>query len=219
MSPPLDHPKQLLTQTRCESYNTAQIKLVQSGSLGSVEQDSGTGNVNGPRLRSSSQNADDAMVSTLASLRVDTSSVPGTSQNSRLSAPSSAEPSGRFSSYSLTRGRAISPVISNYFGIPPDRGSERSISTSLFGGQASQDQESPDAGELRFWGKKFKYGYGLLSHEEESIDGASDVDSGEEDESTSDASASEDDDDDDDERAEDEEDEDEDEGIDIFGHR
>ncbi|PLB44059.1 zf-CHY-domain-containing protein [Aspergillus steynii IBT 23096] len=198
----------------CESYNTAQIKLVQSDSLGPLEQESGIDDANGPRLRSSSQNADDAMVSTLASLRVDTSSVPGTSQHSRLSAPSSAEPNGRFSSYSLTRGRAVSPVISNYFGIPPDRGSERSISTSLFGGPASQDRENPDAGELRFWGKKFKYGYGLLGHEEASNDGASDAESGE-DASTSEDSASE----DDDERAEDEEDEDEDEGIDIFGHR
>ncbi|KAH8425692.1 uncharacterized protein LDX57_003440 [Aspergillus melleus] len=155
------------------------------------------------------------MVSTLASLRVDTSPASGVSQDSRLTATSSAEPNGRFSSYSLTRGRTVSPVISNYFGIPPDRGTERSISTSLFGGQASQNQEDPDANELRFWGKRFKYGYGLLGHENESINGASDAESGEDDESTSADSASE----DENERVEDEEDEDEAEGIDIFGHR
>ncbi|KAI9039524.1 zf-CHY-domain-containing protein [Aspergillus affinis] len=198
----------------CESYNTAQIKLVQSDAQDPLEQEDGNGHVDWPRLRSSTQNADDAIVSTLASLRVETSSVSGASQNSRLSAPSSAEPNGRFSSYSLARGRTVSPVISNYFGIPPDRGPERSISTSLFGGQASQGQEEPDTNELRFWGKKFKYGYGLLGHEKESIDDASDGDSGE-DESTSADSASE----DENERAEDEEDEDDDEGIDIFGHR
>lgn len=207
---------QWLTRRRCESYNTAQIKLVQNDSLGPLELENDIGNVNGPRLRSSSQNADDAVVSTLASLRVDTSSVPGASQTPRLSASSSAEPNGRFSSYSLTRGRAVSPVISNYFGIPTHRGPERSTPTSLFGGQAAQNPENPNAGELRFWGQKFKYGYSLLGHEKESIDDVSDADSGEN-ESTSGESGSE---DDGEEGAEEEEDDDdEDEGIDIFGHR
>ncbi|KAF5860846.1 hypothetical protein ETB97_000998 [Aspergillus alliaceus] len=143
----------------CESYNTAQIRLVNGDILDSLED--GDDDVRGgfvtTRTRPSSQGADEIVLPTLASLRLDTDPGPGTSLTTRLNAPLSAESNGRFSSYSITRGRAVSPVISNYFGIPPDRDSERPKSTSLFGGGASKANENEDSGEIRLWGTKFKY--------------------------------------------------------------
>ncbi|KAA8652242.1 CHY zinc finger protein [Aspergillus tanneri] len=174
--------------------------------LDSIEQDSEGRGINTLRFRSSSQSADVSMLSTLESLRVDTGTAPETSLNSQLSAPSSAEQSGRFSSYSLSRGRAVSPVISNYFGIPPYRGPERSYSTSLFGRRASRDDENDNSGEFRIWGTKFKYGYRFLGGETES--------GGREDEDASGDSNSE-----NEVEDEDEEYDDDDERFDIFGHR
>lgn len=131
---------------------------------------------------------------------------------------SSADPSGRFLSYSLTRDRAVSPVISNYFGLPPNREhDDKSISTSLFGSRTQRDAGSDHGGELRIWGTKLKYSYGFLSRETESVDGEEAVES-------SDASVSENDEDDDeqdeqDEQEEEEDDDDDGDSIEIFGHR
>ncbi|RAK74094.1 RING finger and CHY zinc finger domain-containing protein [Aspergillus fijiensis CBS 313.89] len=198
----------------CESYNTAQIRLVRGNASDPSALESDSEGISTPRARSSSHGADESGLPTFESLRIDTSSVPG--PDSRLSVPMSADPSRQFASYSLTRDRAVSPVIRNYFGIPPDRDSERSQSTSFFsgltfGGVGGGGGRNEDGGELRLWGTKFKYSYGFLGQEAESVDGASDADV-EEDEGdgASGNSGSED--------GSDEE-EDDDEGIDIFGHR
>ncbi|PWY81778.1 CHY and RING finger domain protein [Aspergillus heteromorphus CBS 117.55] len=163
----------------CESYNTAQIRLLHRDSLDSPAPDVDLEDIQPSRARSSSHGADESASSTLASLRIDTSSVLGTDPAPRGTAPLSAEAGGQFSSYNLTRGRAVSPVISNYFGIPPDRDSERSRSTSFFGGFSFRGSGNEDGGELRLWGTKLKYTYGFLGQESESVDGASDADAGE----------------------------------------
>lgn len=148
----------------------------------------------------------------MAPLRIDTSSVQGTSYPQQ-SLASSADPSGRFLSYSLTRDRAVSPVISNYFGLPPNRESDdKSISASLFGSRTQRDTGSDHAGELRIWGTKLKYSYGFLSRETESVDDEEAAES-------SDGSVSEDDEDDDEQEEEEEDDDDDVDSIEIFGHR
>jgi ribosomal protein S27E len=195
----------------CESYNTAQLRLLHGDILESPEQDLENRHISASRARSSSHGADEALSQTMAPLRINTNSVRGTSFPQQ-SLPSSADPSGRFLSYSLTRDRAVSPVISNYFGLPPNReNDDKSISTSLFGSRTQRDTGSDHGGELRIWGTKLKYSYGFLSRETESVDGEEAVES-------SDASVSEDD-EDGEEREEEDDDDDDDDSIDIFGHR
>ncbi|PWY66131.1 CHY and RING finger domain protein [Aspergillus sclerotioniger CBS 115572] len=200
----------------CESYNTAQKRLLHENVRDVPETDSEGANIQPARTRSSFHGADEIGLSTLASLRIDTSTIPGTDSVAPWpNAPLSADPNGQFSSYSLARARAVSPVISNYFGIPPDRDSERSGSTSFFGGVSFRDSENEDGGRLRLWGTKFKYSYGFLGQETESVDGTSDTGDEEADEDgASEDSESE-------EREDDSEDEEEDEqeSINIFGHR
>ncbi|KAE8354432.1 hypothetical protein BDV28DRAFT_130909 [Aspergillus coremiiformis] len=207
----------------CESYNTAQIRLLNGDVLDSLEDDNGDvrEGITTTLTRSSSQATGDIVLPTLTSSRLDVNTDSGTSPTARLNPPLSAEPNGRFSSYNITRGRAVSPVISNYFGIPPDRDSERPNSISFFSGRTSKENEIEDSGEIRFWGTKFKYRYGFLSRRTESIDGTSEA-NGEEDESNgeddgygdrrSGYSNS-------DEENEEEDEEEDDEKIDIFGHR
>lgn len=158
------------------------------------------------RPRSTSYDTDEAVLSgDMASLQVNTSSAPGANSYPRSIAPLSAESNGRFSSYSLTRGRAVSPVVSNYFGLPPDRESDKTRTAQRLGDQTSNRNEDDTAGEPGFWGTKLKYPYGLLGKKTESVDGTSDDE---------DSAA------DEDENDEDDEDEDDDDdGIDIFGHR
>lgn len=194
---------------RCESYNTAQIRLLHGEVLESPEQDLDARQISASRGRSSSRGADEATSQAMAPLRINTNSVQGTSYPQQ-SAPSSADPSGRFLSYSLTRDRAVSPVISNYFGLPPNRESEKPKSTSLFG-RGQRDSGSDHGGELRLWGTKFKYSYGFLSRETESGDGDEAMES-------SDESVSEDEDEEEQDKEEDDDDDDH-ESIDIFGHR
>lgn len=174
-------------------------------------------------VRSSSHGAEEeASISLpLAQLRIDTSSPFGANSSPRLTASSSAEQNGRFSSYSLTRGRAVSPVISNYFGLPPDRDSNRSKSTlPFFGDLAEKDSNDQAGGKLRLWGTNIKYKYGFLDRETESADGTSEVeeegDDGDDGDDSTDGDSVESDEVD---SGEPEEDDDEDEGIDIFGHR
>lgn len=209
-----DRNKAKLTRrnSRCESYNTAQLRLLHGDILESPEQDFETRHVIASRARASSHGADEVMSQAIAPLRISTNSVQQETGFPQQSAPSSANPSGRFLSYSLTRDRAVSPVISNYFGLPPNRDSERQVrSTSFFGDQPRRDSGEDHGGELRLWGTKLKYNYGFLSRETESADGASDA---EEAVGSSDGSQSE------DQGEEDEEDDDEDDDeIDIFGHR
>ncbi|GAB1209028.1 hypothetical protein APSETT445_007793 [Aspergillus pseudonomiae] len=161
-------------------------------------------------MRSSSQGAGNIAHPVLTTSRLDTNSDQDLYSNAPPNAPVSTEPSGRFS-YSISRGRAVSPVISNYFGIPPDRGSERRKSTSFSNGQAPQENENESNGEIRFWGAKFKYRYGFLSRGTESVDGTSEANDEEDDDERSWCSNS--------EENNEEEDDDDDEKIDIFGHR
>ncbi|EAW07940.1 RING finger and CHY zinc finger domain-containing protein [Aspergillus clavatus NRRL 1] len=201
----------------CESYNTAQVQLLHSDALDALEQENEENrNDLTSRLRSSSHGAENIAPS-LSSIqsRIDTETLSGANLSPRFRAASSTEPTARFSSYSLTRGRAVSPVISNYFGLPPDRETDRSRSTtSFFGGLTSKAGDDHSGGELSLWGTRIRYKYGFLDRDTESVDGVSDaqeddVDDDDDDNSTEDAErpGGEDDDDDDDE------------SIDIFGHR
>lgn len=147
------------------------------------------------------------------------SSAPGTSLFSQLTAPSSAEPNGR-PPYSLTRGRAVSPVIRNYFGLPTNRESTQSRSSSLLGHRNQKGNETDSSDGLHFWGKKLGYTYGFLG-EIEPLDGPSGANGEEDDEEAlggdSEIGEEEDEEQEDDE-VEDDGDDDEDD-IDIFGHR
>ena len=154
---------------------------------------------------------DDSALPPLVRSQADPSSAPGAGPHPQFNLSRSTNPSGQFSSYNLTRSRAVSPVISNYFGIPPDRQSQRSTSTSFFSSRLTQNDVNDGEGELTILGTRFKYRYGFLGR------GTDPADDDEEGEELSDSSES---DDKDDEEDEEEEDEDEDdEGIDIFGHR
>ncbi|GFF49773.1 predicted protein [Aspergillus udagawae] len=208
----------------CESYNTAQIRLLHGEVSDSLDRVGGDNrDVSASLMRSSSHGAEEAATISLplAQLRVDTSSPPGAGSSPRLTASSSGEQNGRFSSYSLTRGRAVSPVISNYFGLPPDRESSRAKSSlPFFGDLAGKDSNDHAGGKLSLWGTNIKYKYGFLDRETESADGASEVEEEENggddgDDSTDGESMASDEVD----CGDQEEDDDEDEGIDIFGHR
>jgi hypothetical protein len=98
-------------------------------------------------------------------------------------------------------------VISNYFGIPPERQPQRPTSISFFGGQPNQTDENDGDGEVSIWGTRFKYRYGFLGR------GSDPVDDDEEGEELSDSSDS------DGKEGDEDDEEEEDEGIDIFGHR
>lgn len=185
---------------RCESYNTTQLSVLQGDSPGSSEQNIEGEVFEASRLRSSSHGPDDPALPYLTPLQIDPSSAPGAGAHPQFNS------SGQFHSYNLTRGRAISPVISNYFGIPPDRHSQRSTSTSLFGGRLNQNDENDGNGELSIWGTRFKYRYVFLSRVTDPADDDEEADE------VSDSSGS-------DNKNEGEDDEDEDESIDIFGHR
>lgn len=142
--------------------------------LDPLEQVDVTRPIPAPRPRSSSYGMEEGASSpTLEHLRIN--SMPGTSSYSRLGTPLSTEQNGQFASYSLTRDRAVSPVISNYFGLPPDREPEKSKSASLFGDRLRRGSESDRSGELHIWGAKLKYQYGFLGEETESVDGTSET--------------------------------------------
>ncbi|KAL4946198.1 hypothetical protein BDV06DRAFT_151947 [Aspergillus oleicola] len=193
----------------CESYNTTQLSVLQGGDEGYLEQDVQGGDFPASRFRSSSHSADDSALPPLAPLQIDPSSAPGAGPHPQFNSPRSANRSERFHSYNLTRGRAVSPVISNYFGIPPDRQSQGSRSTSFFGSRFNASDENDGEGELSIWGTRFKYRYGFLSRVTDPAD------DGEEGEELSGSSDSDEKGDEEDE----EEEEEEEEGIDIFGHR
>lgn len=200
-----------LTRSRCESYNTAQVRLLHGDVLDSLEDQSGARDIPGSQPRPSSFNPDGAPLSpTLASLQINTNSVPASGSHPRLGSPLSAEPNGQFASYSLTRDRAVSPVISNYFGLPPDREAEKSKSASLPGHGAPKSDPGDKDGEFKIWGSKLKYRYGFLGEETQSVDELSEADG--EEVYTSGESEQE-------EEELDDDDDDDDDSIDIFGHR
>lgn len=207
--------------TRCESYNTAQIRLLHGEASDSLDRAGGDNRdaSASPMPSTFHGTEEEASISLpLAQLRVDTSSPSGADSSPRFIASSSAEQNGRFSSYSLTRGRAVSPVISNYFGLPPDRESNRSKSTlPFFGDLAGKYSNDHAGGNLRLWGTNIKYKYGFLDRGTESTEGTSEVEGeGDDSEDSTDGESMASDEAD---SGDPEEDDDEDEGIDIFGHR
>jgi hypothetical protein len=201
-----------LTVSRCESYNTAQLRILHGDVAAQTEESLGDDLI--PRPRSSSLiEENDSMLSSQAALTVNNTSVP----RSRLSIPMSPEPERRFSSYNITRGRAVSPVVSNYFGLPTERESENPSSTPFFGGPSRGENE--DYGALNFLSKKLTYSYGLFGGETKTTEdiaeaGNEGIDGGSSESADSDGSH----DNEDDEDEDDEEDQNQ-HHIDIFGHR
>ncbi|OQE37894.1 hypothetical protein PENCOP_c009G08819 [Penicillium coprophilum] len=193
----------------CESYNTAQLRILHGDISTQPEEDSGQ---DLPRPRSSSLiENDDSMSSTMSALNVNNTS------RSRLSVTMSPEPVRRFSSYNITRGRAVSPVVSNYFGLPTERESEKPSSLPFFGGPSRGENE--DYGALNFLSKKLTYRYGLFGGETKSTENLSEAgneDDGESSDSADSHCSHAHDDDDDDDDEEEEEDQDH---IQIFGHQ
>lgn len=195
---------------RCESYNTAQIRLLQGDMSALVDEE---GVSEGPvRPRSSSFAATEEPTASMAALYLDARQIP----QSRQSVPESAGTDRQFVSYNMTRGRAISPIVSNYFGLPPERESEKPSSLPFFGGASRHDKEG-EYGALSFLSKKLRDRYGFLAGEAALADGALDAEEeeseDEDDEESSLTSTS------GDEYGDREDDDDPAEHIDIFGHR
>ncbi|KGO65132.1 Zinc finger, RING-type [Penicillium italicum] len=193
----------------CESYNTAQLRILHGDMSSQPEEDFEEGGTPRPRSSSLIEN-DDSMSSSVAALNVNDTSVP----HSRLSVPISPEPVRRLSSYNITRGRAVSPVVSNYFGLPAERESEKPSSMPFFRGPSRGENE--DYGALNFLSKKLTYRYGLFGGETKSTENVLEAENEEDDGESSDSAESdgshgtEDDDE--------EEDQDQDH-IQIFGHQ
>ncbi|KAJ6029019.1 hypothetical protein N7444_012006 [Penicillium canescens] len=190
----------------CESYNTAQLRILHGDMSDQPEEDDAEHLPSRPRSSSVMEN-DDSMSSSLAGLNVN----PGSAPRSRLSVPS-VEPERQSASYNITRGRAVSPVVSNYFGLPTERESEKPSSLPFFGSPSSRSVNETDYGALNFLSKKLTYPYGLFGGETKATDNISEGGEEEEDDAESSDSA---------ESAgshcnEDDEDEDH---LDIFGHR
>lgn len=117
-----------------------------------------------PRPRSSSLiENDESISSSFAELGVDNTSV----SHSRLSIPHTTE-RRQSTSYNITRGRAISPVVSNYFGLPTERESEKP--SMPFFGSPSRGVNESDYGALNFLSKKLTYPYGFFGGETKSAD-------------------------------------------------
>ncbi|KOS40077.1 hypothetical protein ACN38_g9053 [Penicillium nordicum] len=192
----------------CESYNTAQLRILH-GDMSPQPEGAGGDLLSRPRSSSLIEN-DDSMSSSRG-LNVNNTSIP----HSGLSVPVSPEPARRLSSYNITRGHAVSPVVSNYFGLPTERESEKPSSIPFFGGPSRGENE--DYGALNFLSKKLTYRYGLFGGETKSAENVLEA-KNEEDGESSDAVESDGSDytEDDDEEEEDEEDQDH---IQIFGHQ
>ncbi|KAI2712865.1 hypothetical protein CBS147318_7468 [Penicillium roqueforti] len=195
----------------CESYNTAQIRILHGDMSTQAEEDFGQDLLPRPRSSSYTEN-DDPISSSLPALNVNNTSVP----RSRLSAPMSTEPVRRFSSYNITRGRAVSPVVSNYFGLPTERESEKPSSIPFFGGPSRGENE--DYGALNFLSKKLTYRYGLFGGETKSTESVLETENEEDDAESSDSAESDGSPGIGDDDEEEEEDQDEDH-IQIFGHQ
>lgn len=201
----------LLIASRCESYNTAQLRILHGDMSAQPDEDSGEDLLPRPRSSSVIEN-DDSMSSSLAALNVNNTSVP----RSRLSVPMSPEPVRRFSSYNITRGRAVSPVVSNYFGLPTERESEKPSSMPFFGGPSRGENE--DYGALNFLSKKLTYRYGLFGGETKSVEKV--LETGDEEEDDDDGESSDSAESDGSHGTEDDEEEEEDQDhIQIFGHQ
>lgn len=159
------------------------------------------------RPRSSSLNVNGDPTASLASFHLTASQA----TQSRLSVPVASGPDRQFVSYNMTHGRAVSPVVSNYFGLPTERESEKQTSLPFFG-STSQDNKGGDYGALNFLSKKLRDRYGFLAGETALTEGTSEAEEEDDDGGSSNSSES------DEEDGEEEEDEGA-EHIDIFGHR
>ena len=150
--------KQNIDRSRCESYNTAQLRVLQGGDISEVLEEEGVEGF-ASRPRAASLNPDGEPATSLAALHLDTNSA-----SSRLSVPISTGTGDdrRFVSYNMTHGRAISPVVSNYFGLPTERESEKPSSLPFFG-SVSRSEGETDYGALNFLSKKLRDRYGFLA--------------------------------------------------------
>lgn len=208
----LNHPR--ANTCRCESYNTAQIRVLQ-GDVSAILEEENLNQIHARPRSFSLATTEDSAVSTPA-LPMNTTPTP----QSRLSVPVSAGADGRFVSYNMTHGRAVSPVVSNYFGLPSERAPEKSSSLPFLGSISRAEKEG-DYGALSFLSKKFRDRYGFLADEPTLADGPSEAEEVEEEDDDDDdqasfASAT------DEEIGDGDEDDEDDEGaeyIDIFGHR
>lgn len=190
---------------RCESYNTAQLRILQGNISTQLEEDA-QDTIPRPRSPSLIEN-DESMSSSLAALNVNNASVP----RSRLSIPNTAE-DRQFASYNMTRGRAVSPVVSNYFGLPSERESDKPSSMPFFGSQSRGVNEA-DYGALNFLSKKLTYPYGLFGGETKATDTISEAGNDEDDGESSDSAESA------GSHGNEEDEEEDNDHIDIFGHR
>ncbi|KAJ5226675.1 uncharacterized protein N7469_006681 [Penicillium citrinum] len=191
----------------CESYNTAQIRVLQ-GDISAVLEEEGV-NEHPARRRSASLYGEEASTS-LAALHMNNTS---TSQ-SRLSVPASTGPDNRIVSYNMTHNRAISPVVSNYFGLPTERESEKPSSLLFFGNPLKSDGDN-DYGALNFLSKKLRDRYGFLSGDSAGAESKAEGEEQEDDEDDAESSSSS----GSEEADEDDEDDDGIEPIDLLGHR
>ncbi|KAJ5129225.1 uncharacterized protein N7515_005264 [Penicillium bovifimosum] len=188
----------------------SQLRILHGDMSAQPEEHMGEDLISRPRS-SSLIEENDSMSSSLAALTVNDTSV----SRSRLSIPTPPEPERRFSSYNITRGRAVSPVVSNYFGLPTERESETPSSMPFFGGPSRGENE--DYGALNFLSKKFTYSYGIFGGETKAAENISKAGNEEIDGESSESAESESD-DEEDEDEDDEEDQDQ-HHIEIFGHQ
>ncbi|KAJ5995819.1 hypothetical protein N7481_002796 [Penicillium waksmanii] len=201
----------------CESYNTAQIRILQ-GDVSAVLEEEGV-NESEPQPQPEPEPNEPplpAAISIIAALHMNNTPP----SQSRLSVPGSAGSDNRFVSYNMTHNRAISPVVSNYFGLPTERESEKPSSLPFFGSPLRSEGDT-DYGALNFLSKKLRDRYGFLSNDAATVErkgGAGGEGEGDEEDdddeaessSSSSGSDNENDDDDDDDGID---------PIDLLGHR
>ncbi|KAF7714705.1 Uncharacterized protein PECH_007070 [Penicillium ucsense] len=201
----------------CESYNTAQIRVLQGDDVPDITENVDVESLT-PRPRPASLTLQTETVSSLAGLNLD--AVPDPLQlSSSLSTVSAQNP--RFVSYNITHGRAISPVVRNYFGLPTDREPEKPSSLPFFGNAFRAEGET-DYGALNFLSKKLRDRYGFLAGESSNAEHSAAIaeeDEEEEDEDGDDGSTSSSESSISDREGNEEDEDDGDEYMDIFGHR
>ncbi|KAJ5489598.1 hypothetical protein N7539_004488 [Penicillium diatomitis] len=201
----------------CESYNTAQIRVLQGDDVPDITENMDVESLP-PRPRPASLTLQAETVSSLAGLNLD--AVPDPLQlSSSLSTVSAQNP--RFVSYNITHGRAISPVVRNYFGLPTDREPEKPSSLPFFGNAFRAEGET-DYGALNFLSKKLRDRYGFLAGESSNAEHSAAIaeeDEEEEDEDSDDGSTSSSESSICDREGNEEDEDDGDEYMDIFGHR
>jgi hypothetical protein len=190
---------------RCESYNTVQISLTRGVSGENLDQSDGDDwRYPAARPRSSSYRIDERLCSNQpnASSQLTPGTVSGTSSYPGSASPSLLNPDAHASrSISQPRTRAVSPAISNYFGLSRKR--ESADSPSRYSRRLS-DHESNTNEESSFWSRaSLRYRYDLFSDDTGLTNDETDADGDNDDESPESA---------------DDADEDDVDSIDIFGH-